>query len=234
MSDDMKKVGISGTSGHRARLLERYIKTGISSLNNYEILELLLTFALPRKDTKPIAKQLLSHYGTVNAVVNAPLDELSDFSGLGRRSAAIFTLVKDMMAFCLNEESIKKPVSTHRGDIEKYLRLNLGHRREEYAAAVFLDAAGHIIGTEIVAEGTVNRCAVYPRTIMASAMRCGAASFIFAHNHPAGIVTPSEGDWQATERLIAAGKCMDLPLLDHIIISKDKIVSLREFERWPI
>jgi DNA repair protein RadC len=224
----------AGNSGHRARLLDKYVRAGISSLNDYEILELILTFALPRRDTKPLAKRLLAGYGTVSAVLGAPLDELCAVEGLGRRSAALFALIKDTMSFCLNESCVRKPIVTHRGDVDDYLRQKFGHMREEYVAAVFLDGGGHIIGTEIVSQGTVNRCAVYPRQIMDRALKCGAAAFILAHNHPAGVAAPSEEDWKTTERLLEAGKCLDMPLVDHIIISKDKVVSLRSFDRWPV
>jgi len=215
-------------------LLERYIKTGIASLNDYEILELLLTFTIPRRDTKQLAKKLLADYGTVSAVINAPLDELSSVNGLGRRSAAIFSLVRDAATFCLNERCEEKPIVTHRGDVEKYLRFNFGHRRDEYIVVIFLDSGSRVIGTEVVGEGTVNRCAVYPRKIMEVAIKCGAASFILAHNHPSGTAEPSEEDWKTTERLIVAGKSMDIPLVDHIIICKDDVVSLRDHIRWPI
>jgi DNA repair protein RadC len=221
-------------AGHRARLLDRYTKAGIASLSDYEILELLLTFALPRIDTKPLAKSLLAAYGSVSAVVNAPLDELCAIDGLGKRSAALFTLIRDTISFCLGETYAEKSVIRHRGDIEEYLRFHFGHRREEFAAAVFLDGASNIIGTDIVAEGTVNRCFIYPRKVMESAIRRGAAAFILAHNHPAGTTTPSEADWELTERLMETGRCMDVPLMDHIIITKDRTISLREYDRWPV
>jgi DNA repair protein RadC len=224
----------AGYGGHRSRLLEKYIKSGIPALNDYEILELILTYAIPRKDTKPIAKTLLAHYGTVSAVLSAPLDELCNIGSLTRRSAAIITLIKDTLSYCLDESSMQKPIITHRSDIEKHLRLKFGHSREEYAAAVFLDGANQIIGTEIIAQGTANRCSISPRTIIDRALRCGAAAFILAHNHPAGTAAPSEGDWMTTEKLINAGKCVDIPLIDHVIISKDSVVSLREYDRWPL
>lgn len=215
-------------------MLNRYIKTGISSLNDYEILELLLTFALPRRDTKPIAKDLIARYGTVSAAVNAPLDELCGVKGLGLRSAALFALVRDTISFCLSENFEKKPIITHRGDMEEYLRFHFGHRRDEFIVAIFLDGGRQVICAEVVAEGTVNRSVVYPRKIMDVAIRRGASSFILAHNHPAGTMTPSEEDWRTTERLMAAGKSMDVPLTDHIIISKDRVISMRDYDRWPV
>ncbi|MDR0305957.1 MAG: DNA repair protein RadC [Chitinispirillales bacterium] len=219
--------------GHRGRLLNRYIRGGIDSLQDYEILELLLTYVIPRKDTKPLAKTLLERYGTIGAVINAPLEELHSFKGLKERSASLFPFMRDAMSYCLNENFIEKPVVTHRKDVEKYLRFNFGYRSEEYVAVIFLDNANHVLNSEIMSEGTVNHCVVYPRNIINRALRCGAAAFILAHNHPSGKVDPSEEDWKVTERLFTVGKLLEVPLLDHVIISQKEIISLRELRRWP-
>jgi len=214
-------------------LLEKYTDRGLSALSDYEVLEFLLTFALPRIDTKPIAKALLGRYGTVSAVINAPLDELCEIKGLGRRSAVLFTLVKDIMAYTLRERVVDKPIITQRSDVENYLRSRLSERRDERVIALYLDNGNRVLGDEIVAEGTVNRCVIFPRKVMEGAMRHSAAAFILVHNHPGGTAAASEEDWKTTERLYNAGKQIDIPMLDHIIISKDKAVSLREFKRWP-
>jgi DNA repair protein RadC len=214
-------------------LLEKYAERGLSAFSDYEVLEFLLTFALPRIDTKPLAKDLLARYGTVSAVINAPLDELREIKGLGQRSAILLTLVKDIIAYSLRERVIDKPVITQRGDVENYLRSRLSERRDEYVIALYLDNGNRVLGDEIVAEGTVNRCVIFPRKVMEGAMRRSAASFILVHNHPGGTAAASEEDWKTTERLYNARKQIDIPMLDHIIISKDKAVSLREFKRWP-
>lgn len=223
----------TGSCGHRSRLLEKYAERGLSAFSDYEVLEFLLTFALPRIDTKPLAKTLINRYGTVSAVINAPLDELGETKGLGQRSAALLTLVKDIMAYSLRERVIDKPVITQRGDVENYLRSRLSERRDERVIALYLDNGNRVLGDEIVAEGTVNRCVIFPRKVMEGAMRHSAAAFILVHNHPGGTAAASEEDWKTTERLYNAGKQIDIPMLDHIIISKDKAVSLREFKRWP-
>jgi DNA repair protein RadC len=214
-------------------LLEKYTDRGLSAFSDYEVLEFLLTFSLPRIDTKPIAKDLLARYGTVSAVVNAPLDELREVKGVGQRSAVLLTLVKDVMAYCLREGVIDKPVITQRSDVENYLRSRLSESRNERVIALYLDNGNRVLGDEIVAEGTVNRCVIFPRTVMEGAMKRSAASFILVHNHPGGTAAASEEDWKTTERLYNAGKQIDIPMLDHIIISKDKAISLREFKRWP-
>jgi len=223
----------TGSCGHRGRLLEKYSERGLSAFSDYEVLEFLLTFALPRIDTKPLAKRLLEKYKTVNAVINAPLDELCAFKGLGQRSAVLLTLVKDMIEYSLKEGVVYKPIITQRSDVENYLRSKLRERRDECVIALYLDNGNRVLGDEIVAEGTVNRCVIFPRKVMEGAMKHSAASFILVHNHPGGTAAASEEDWKTTERLYSAGKQIDIPMLDHIIISKDKAVSLREFKRWP-
>jgi len=214
-------------------LLEKYSERGLSAFSGYEILEFLLTFALPRIDTKPLAKALLGRYGTVSAVINAPLDELCEIKGLGKRSAALLTLVKDAAEYSLRERVTDKPVISQRGDVENYLRSCLGDRREERVIALYLDNGNRVLGDEIVAEGTVNRCVIFPRKVIEGAIKRSATAFILVHNHPGGTAAASEEDWKTTERLCSAGKQIDIPMLDHIIISKDKAVSLREFKRWP-
>lgn len=232
LQDDIRQNEHAG-AGHRSRLLERYRNNGIDSLHPHEILELLLTFSIQRRDTKSIANALLKRFKTISAVCNASTTELMSIQGIGEKSAALLSFVRDVLAYCLKEKFEKSDFITSRQDVEAYLTFLFGYRRDEYVAALFLDSAHHIVHTEIIAEGTVNQCVVYPRTIVEKALRCGAASMIIAHNHPGGTPHPSENDWQITERLFTVGKILDVPLLDHILICSQKTVSLMEFSRWP-
>jgi DNA repair protein RadC len=219
--------------GHRARLLDRFLKNSLAALHPHEILELLLTFTIPRRDTKPIAKALLAKFKSVSAVINASSNELREIDGIGERTIGLFYLQKDLISYCLREKYEKQSIISHRKDVEEYLRFCFGQRRDEYVATLFLDNANHILKTEILSEGTVNQCTVYPRIVFDKALKCSAASFILAHNHPGGSVSASEADWRLTERLYAAGKLLEIPLLDHIIITSQKVLSLREMSRWP-
>jgi DNA repair protein RadC len=220
-------------SGHRKRLLDRFEKNGLSALSEHEIIELLLTYVLPKRDLKPIAKKLLTAFSTVNGVLSAPAADLMTVAGIGSRAAQLFALFKEVMSYCLREKYARKPLMTHRGYVEEYLRFNFGFLREEYVAAIFLDGARHVIASENLAKGTVNQCAVYPREVVERALKHHAAYFILAHNHPAGGKTASEEDWSVTKRLAQAGALLDLPLLDHIIITNESTISLRELPRWP-
>jgi DNA repair protein RadC len=219
--------------GHRNRLLDRFAKSGLSGMHDYEIVELILTFVIPRKDTKPIAKSLINHYKTVSAIMSANSEELAQFKGIGRKSALFLSLFKEVMAYCLCEKYEKQSVISRRRDVENYLRFRFGMRKDEYVAALFLDNSNHIIVTEEITEGTVNQCVVYPRVIIEKALKHGASAVILAHNHPGGCANASESDWQITEKLHSAARVLEITLLDHIIILPNKVISLKDHARWP-
>jgi DNA repair protein RadC len=219
--------------GHRERLLERFAANGLGALHLHEVVELILTFAIPRRDTKPLARELMRRFRSLSALLNARPEEIAKVKGIGKRSAALFLLMHEVTAYCLRERYERKSVIAHRHDVEEYLRFYFGGRRDEYVAALFLDNRNQVLETEIIAEGTVNQCAVYPRIIMEKALRYGAASLIVAHNHPGGGLKPSEADWVLTERLFAICKLLEIPLHDHLIISQLEVVSLKELPRWP-
>jgi DNA repair protein RadC len=219
--------------GHRARLRERFAKNGINALHAHEIVELLLTYVIPRRDTKAAAKELICRYKSLNAMLNAPAGELLKVDGLGERSAEFLSFIREVNGFCLKEKYQRKSILSHRRDAEEYLRFNFGMRRDEYVAVLFLGNRNQVIETEIIAEGTVNQCSVYPRVIMDRALRCHATSIIIAHNHPGGGMKPSEADWVLTGRLFYICALLEIPLLDHLVISHDEVVSLKEMPRWP-
>lgn len=223
---------IDTSKGHRERLRERYLKNGIDALQQHEILELLLTFAIPRRDTKQIAYSLLRRYKTINGVCNASPEELKKIAGIGSRSAVLLMLMRDIIAYCLKEKYSSANVISSRSDVEEYLRINFGFRKDEYVAAFFLNSANKVIQTDIIATGTVNQCMLSPRIIIEKALWYGAAAIIIAHNHPGGTTTPSEQDWQITQRLFTICKMLDIPLLDHILVVSEKVISLREMPRW--
>lgn len=220
-------------AGHRVRLFDRYVKNGADALHPHELLELLLTFSIHRRDTKQIAHALLRRFKTVNAVCTTPTDILQEIDGVGEKSAILLQLVHDIAAVALKERYERNSVLSHRKEVEAYLRFCYGNRRDEYVAVLFLDTGNHVIQTEIVAEGTVNQCVLYPRTILKRALEVHAASFIVAHNHPAGTPDPSEGDWLITRRLYEGGRLLDITLLDHVIVCSNAVISLREMDRWP-
>lgn len=224
---------MTSKDGHRKRLLSRFEKSGLKGLLDYEIVELILTFVISRKDTKPIAKDLLTHYKTISAILNANIKELEQFKGIGSKSALFLTLIREIIAYCLSEKYEKKSIISHRKDVEEYLRFHFGMRKDEYVAIIFLDNGNRIICTDELIVGTVNQCIVYPRMIIEKAIKYGSSSIIMAHNHPGGTHNVSEADWNITNKIHSIGKILNISLLDHIIILKDKTFSLRDLPRWP-
>ncbi len=223
----------SDQSGHRRRLAQRFSENGLSGFLDYEVLEYLLTFAVPRRDTKPLAKELLRHYKTIGAVLDAPQEELIAFAGLGEHSCNLLALVKEAAALCLKEKATVAEILSDKAAVENYLRFHFGSRRDEYVVAILLTGGQRVLAVTEIGVGTVNQCAVYPRVVIEHALRAKAAAVILAHNHPGGSTNASEADWKITERLFEAGKLLDIPLVDHLIISRDRVSSLREHARWP-
>jgi DNA repair protein RadC len=220
--------------GHRGRLTERFNNAGLPGLQDYEIVELLLTYVIPRRDTKPIAKELLQKFKTISALIQADPEELKNIPGVGAKGIGLFSLFRETMAYCLSESFEKKSLISKRKDAEEYLRFRFGLRKDEFVAAIFMDNASRVIVTEELCTGTVNQCIVYPRTVIERALRHGAASIILAHNHPGGNEEPSEADWDITIKLNGLCNALDISLHDHLLIVKDKVVSLREKSRWPL
>ncbi len=230
----MEMVAAEYLAGHRERLHLRLEESGAGGFLEYEIIELLLSYAIARKDVKPLAKELLRHYRSIGALLAAPPDELQAFAGVGKRTAHLFTVVREVAALALRERVVGERALTDRTAVEEYLRFHFGHRRDEYVVALLLSSAHVVIGIHEIGAGTVNQCAVYPRVVLEAALKAKAAFVILAHNHPGGSANASEADWAVTDRLVRAGKLLDLPLLDHLIIVKDRVVSLREHARWPV
>jgi len=220
-------------AGHRGRLLDRYERAGLSGLAGHEVIELILTFAIPRKDVKPIARALLARFGSLSAVLHAPFDQLAETPGMGRRTALLFSLMKDVMTQSLREGIDRQHYISRRQDVEEYLRFQLGPKPYEYTAMLYLDNGNHVLGTEVVAEGTSNQCVVYPRKVIERALLHKASTMIMAHNHPGGSLSPSDSDWALTKRISQIGKLMEIPLLDHVIITREGTASLKDHPRWP-
>ena len=216
-------------AGHRERILKRYETGGIDAFHDYEILELFLTTLIPRKDVKPLAKTLLSKYKTINGVFNAPARELEEIDGLGKRSVLLLKFIKDMQGFCLKEEiTAQKFILNNKSDIAKYLSFNFGNLREEYLILFLLDRNNAVISAEIAVKGSVAQCPVSPRSLFDRALQMKAANILLAHNHPAHSINPSAADWKLTQTIAQIGETLEIKLLDHIIVSGNEVLSLRE------
>lgn len=217
--------------GHRKRLRKRFLKNGIAGFHDYEIVELLLTYAIPRGDLKPLAKALLKRFGGLRGLFAASLPDLKEVSGVGDNAAILIRLFKEGADAYLKERIRGKAVLSSLGDVLEYFRHELAGEKVEKFLVVYLNAKNRVIDVETLHEGTVDQAAVYPRCVIEGAIRNGASALIFVHNHPSGDPSPSPEDRAITERLSRASESVDISVHDHVIIGADSHFSARN-EGW--
>src|SRR5581483_3227477 len=214
--------------GHRRRLREKFQMAGAEKMPAYEALELLLTFAVTRKDVKPIAKALLARFSGLRGVMNASFDELREFPDLGPASATLIKLVKDLGALYLLEQAKEKSALTSPQHVRQFAQMKLGGLPHEAFMVIFLNVHSELLHYEILNEGTVDQVAVYPRRILEKALACHAAGVILAHNHPSGHTEPSEEDKRLTRAIREAARLIDLRVVDHLIVGGAGYYSFTE------
>ena len=220
-------------SGHRKRLKERFAQHGLDGFHEYEVLEILLTFAIPRKDVKPIAKRLLAQFKTLAGVFDAQVQELQTVEGLGAESAQFLKLMKAAQGRYLESELAEKPKLDSPEVVKDWLRVKLQGQSIEYFGALFTDQQNRCISSEILFEGTIDRAVVYPRTLIKRALELDAKGIIVFHNHPAGTAVASEQDIALTKQLMAACNTLDIKLLDHFLLAGTQVLSFQEQGWWP-
>ena len=206
--------------GHRKRLRDRFLKTGLTGFNDYEILELLLTYSISLKDVKPIAKSLISEFGSISEVLDADISELKRLSGVGDISALLLKLVKDIKTeYYADKLKLMTSISAS-SDVYDFALEKLAGCKDEKFLAIYLNSKNKIIDSEITAEGTVTQARVYPRKIIRKALEVNAAGLIVVHNHPSGEIKPSKNDIELSDVLKNLCEAMDIRFLDHIVVGK--------------
>lgn len=216
-------------TGHRKRLRERYTEKGYSSLQDYEILELLLTFVKPRVDTKPLAKALLKKYGTIEDVLKGDLKELKNIEGIGDITGIFLNFIGDIAAFSFEDKAKKQKISfKNKNQLISYLRTDIGFSKNEEFKVLFLNSVNEIIETEKLFTGTIDKSVIYPRRILERALHHNARALVFSHNHPSGNISPSQKDIEITKEMKNFFRIVDINVLDHIIITKDSYLSFLE------
>ena len=213
------------SEGHRKRLRERFLKSGLSGFHDYEIIELLLTLGSPRRDCKPQAKEAIKRFKTLRGVMTASPEELQEIDGIGSHSAFGIKLVQEVANRFLKERLIDKPVFRSSQEIFDYLYHSMRDLKKEVFKVIYLNSQNQIIDVGDLSRGTVNTSVVFPREVMEGALRHNAASLIFAHNHPSGNPQPSQDDREVTRDLIYAASIMQIKVLDHIIIGDNTYFS---------
>ncbi|WP_294658580.1 DNA repair protein RadC [uncultured Fusobacterium sp.] len=215
--------------GHRERLREKYLQGGYFAFHEYEVLELLLTYVIPRKDTKPIAKDLIEKFGSLDGVVTASIEELCSISGIKENSAIFVKLLGDLSKNLYKGEIRKEGIQLKdKNSLIRYLRSEIGFSSREEFRVIFLNNYNMLVGSETLFIGTIDKSAVYPREIVEKVLYYKAKGIIFAHNHPSGNLRPSKQDIQITEHMQEALDLIDVKLLEHIIITQDGYFSFLE------
>jgi DNA repair protein RadC len=224
---DIDSAG-EGNVGHRERLRTRFLTAGAEALQDYEILEMLLFTALPRRDVKPLAKALLRSFGSLWCVVNAPPDALRKaFPKMTDGTIAALTIVAAAALRMTRQEIMNKPVLSTWQRLLDYCQGVMANEATEQFRLLFLDRKNTLIADEVQQRGTVDHTPVYPREVIKRALELGASAIILVHNHPSGDPTPSRADIDMTKEIVTAAKAMGLMVHDHLVIGKGKHASFK-------
>ncbi|MFC2016832.1 DNA repair protein RadC [Chloroflexota bacterium] len=207
--------------GHRNRLREKFLKSGLAGFHDYEIIELLLSLGTPRKDCKQLAKDAIKEFKSLRGVLEASPEELQQIDGIGPHSAFGVKLVQAVAREFLKEEIIDKPVYKSSQEIFDYLYHSMRDLKKEVFKVIYLNSQNQIIDTADLFEGTITGSSISPREVIESAIKHNAASLIFVHNHPSGNPEPSGSDREITKDLLYAASIMQIKVLDHIIIGNN-------------
>ncbi|MDA8170627.1 MAG: DNA repair protein RadC [Nitrospiraceae bacterium] len=213
---------------HRKRLRERFRKTSFAGFSEYEALELLLTYAIPRKDVKPLAKELIAKFGGFHGVLDATFGELVGVKGISENSATFLTLLRGCAGLYLKQGLLENRKISSTMALIDYCMTEMKGLRDEQFRTIFLNSQNEMLADEVIQEGTVDQAVVYPRKVMERALHYKATGMIFVHNHPSGSFKPSKDDIMLTEALKQAAKSLQLKVHDHLIISRHGYYSFLE------
>lgn len=214
--------------GHRERLRERFRKGGPDGFHDYELLELLLTYAIPRRDVKPVAKELIKRFRSLSGVLDATQQELEGVSGVGPISAILIRVVKEICTVYLGEGIKGRDVLSSPQAVVDFVRMKLSGLPYEAFMVIYLNTKNEVLNWEVIQEGTIDRAVVFPRRIIEGALAQHASGLILVHNHPSGHHFPSEEDRYLTRTIVSAAKTLDLRILDHIVVGKEGHFSFME------
>ena len=213
--------------GHRERLRQRFFDAGDAALPDYELLELLLFRSIPQRDVKPLAKQLIQHFGSFAEVIGAPISRLREVKGVGESVALDLKIVEAALKRTMKGQVAKKPVLSSWSSVIDYCRLAMAFAEREQFRILFLDKKNALIADEVQQTGTVDHTPVYPREVMRRALELSATALILVHNHPSGDPTPSGADMRMTRELVDIAKPLGIAIHDHIIVGRDGHASFK-------
>lgn len=222
-----KDAGKPHFLGHRDRLRQRFREGGDDAMPDYELLELILFRALPRRDTKPLAKELIAKFGSFTEVMNAPDERLAEVTGVGEAVITEIRLIRGAALRLMKGQVMDRPVLDSWSAVLGYCRAAMAFQSKEQFRVLFLDKRNRIIADEVQQEGTVDHTPVYVREIVKRALELSATAIILVHNHPSGDPTPSRADIEMTRQIVEAAKNLGITVHDHIIVGKEGHASFR-------
>ena len=205
------------------------MKSGFEGFADYEVIEVLLTLAIPRADVKQPAKALIARFGNLRGILNAPIEELRAIPGIGKVTPVALKIIRAAATQYLQQDAEGHSILVDPSQLEAFWRMRLGSHQNEVFEVAYLDSGYRLLsdGVETLEEGTVDRATVYPRRVVEVALKRGAAALVLAHNHPNGDVTPSEHDKTLTRAIVLAAETVHLRVLDHLIVSSGSVYSFR-------
>jgi len=230
VSDGAGQVGEKpgqDASGHRARLRKRLLEGGAEALADHEVVEYLLTTAIPRRDTKPLARSLVRRFGSLAGVLNADAKALAAHPGMGETSAAAMKIVAVAARRLARQQVREKPVLGSWQALIDYLTIDMAHLTVERVRVLYLNAQNMLIHDEHVGDGSIDEAAIHPREVIRRALDLGATALIVVHNHPSGSPEPSRADIAITNRIAEAGRLLGIVVHDNVIIGREGHVSLK-------
>jgi DNA repair protein RadC len=217
----------SSTEGHRGRVRQRLIASGPESIADHELLELVLFLALPRRDTKPVARALLARFGSFANAITAPVPDIAAVDGMGEAAAAALKIVQAAALRLVRAEVMGKPVLTNWDALMGYLNAAMARDPVEKFCVLFLDNRNRLLADEVLARGTVNHTPVYPREVVRRALELHASALILAHNHPSGDPSPSADDIAMTRQIVEAARALSIMVHDHVVVGNGAWRSFR-------
>ncbi len=213
--------------GHRERLRSRFRQAGADAVSDYELLELVLFRAIPQRNVKPLAKELVAKFGSFGEVIAAPRKRLKEIKGVGDAVIDELKIVHASAKRITRGQATKRTVLSSWGNVIDYCRTAMAYEDKEQFRLLFLDKRNQLIADEVQQTGTVDHTPVYPREVVKRALELSATALILVHNHPSGDPTPSRADIQMTQAIIDVAKPLGIAVHDHIIVGKDGHASLK-------
>ncbi|MGF1543758.1 MAG: DNA repair protein RadC [Parvularculaceae bacterium] len=214
-------------AGHRERLRRRFARAGVEALHDYELLELVLFRAIPRRDVKPLAKTLIATFGGFAETLAAPVSRLKEVKGVSDAVAGELKVVHAAAVKLTQARVLQRPVISSWGDLLAYCRAAMADEKIEQFRILFLDRKNILIADEVQQRGTVDHTPVYPREVVKRALELAASAIILVHNHPSGDPTPSRADIEMTNQIVNAARALGLSVHDHVVIGHRKEASFK-------